>query len=169
MQTQKIFTLGILLFLSTFLWGQDLKFINQSTKTPVEGVLIETNSGFYKITNKKGIVNVDDIDSNEKIFISHKSFELIIILKKDLPKDYIIKLEQKDHYLPEVNVNTPPLRGYINVNDEPHQITVVTKNDILLNKPTTSADMLQNSGQVLVQKSQGGGGSPMMRGFEANK
>ena len=29
--------------------------------------------------------------------------------------------------------------------------------------------MLQNSGQVLVQKSQGGGGSPIMRGFEANK
>lgn len=169
MHTQKIFTLGILLFLGTFLWGQDLKFINQSTKTPVEGVLVETNAGFYKISNKKGVVNIDDIDSNEKIFISHKSFELIIILKKDLPKDYIIKLEQKDHYLPEVNVNTPPLRGYINVNDEPHQITVVTKNDVLLNKPTTSADMLQNSGQVLVQKSQGGGGSPMMRGFEANK
>jgi hemoglobin/transferrin/lactoferrin receptor protein len=169
MQIHKIFTLSILLFTSSFLWAQDLKLINQYTNEPVEGVLIETNAGFYKISNKKGIVNIDNISLNEKIFISHKSFELIIILKKNLPKDYTIHLEQKDHYLPEVNVDTPPLRGYINVNDEPHQIAVVTKNDILLNKPSTSADMLQNSGQVLIQKSQGGGGSPIMRGFEANK
>ncbi len=169
MITYKKTILILLLFVSTVLWGQDLKFINQSTNELIEGVLVETNSGFYKISNKKGIVNIDAINNDEKIFISHKSFELIIIQKKDLPKDFIVKLEQKDHYLPEVNVNTPPLRGYISVNDEPHQVAVVSKNDILLNKPTTSADMLQNSGQVLVQKSQSGGGSPMMRGFEANK
>lgn len=36
------------------------------------------------------------------------------------------------------------------------------------NQPTT-ADLLSQSGQVLVQKSQLGGGSPVIRGFEANK
>lgn len=36
------------------------------------------------------------------------------------------------------------------------------------NKPTT-ADFLNNSGEVFVQKSQLGGGSPVLRGFEANK
>ncbi len=169
MITYNKITLIIMLFISTVLWGQDLKFINKTTNEIVEGVLVETNSGFYKISNKKGIVNIDAINKDEKIFISHKSFELIIIQKKDLPKDFIIKLEQKDHYLPEVDVNTPPLRGYISVNDVPHQVAVVSSKDVLLNKPTTSADMLQNSGQVLVQKSQGGGGSPIMRGFEANK
>ena len=33
----------------------------------------------------------------------------------------------------------------------------------------TSADVLQNTGNILVQRSQGGGGSPIIRGFEANK
>ncbi len=33
----------------------------------------------------------------------------------------------------------------------------------------TSADILIESGNVMVQKSQGGGGSPILRGFEANK
>jgi hemoglobin/transferrin/lactoferrin receptor protein len=33
----------------------------------------------------------------------------------------------------------------------------------------TTADVLQNSGQVMVQKSQGGGGSPIIRGFEASR
>ena len=33
----------------------------------------------------------------------------------------------------------------------------------------TTADVMQNSGNVFVQKSQGGGGSPIIRGFETNK
>ncbi|HEX4887697.1 MAG TPA: TonB-dependent receptor [Luteibaculaceae bacterium] len=37
-----------------------------------------------------------------------------------------------------------------------------------INAPQTG-EFLQNSGAVLVQKSQGGGGSPVIRGFEANK
>jgi hemoglobin/transferrin/lactoferrin receptor protein len=37
-----------------------------------------------------------------------------------------------------------------------------------MNTPTT-ADVLQNSGSVLVQKSQAGGGSPIIRGFEASR
>jgi hemoglobin/transferrin/lactoferrin receptor protein len=37
-----------------------------------------------------------------------------------------------------------------------------------MNAPTT-ADILQNSGAVLVQKSQAGGGSPIIRGFEASR
>lgn len=37
-----------------------------------------------------------------------------------------------------------------------------------LNQPNT-ADLLMQTGQVLVQKSQMGGGSPVIRGFEANK
>ncbi len=33
----------------------------------------------------------------------------------------------------------------------------------------TSAALLEQTGNVFVQKSQGGGGSPVIRGFEANK
>jgi hemoglobin/transferrin/lactoferrin receptor protein len=35
--------------------------------------------------------------------------------------------------------------------------------------PQTSADLLANSGHVFVQKSQLGGGSPMIRGFSTNR
>lgn len=48
-------------------------------------------------------------------------------------------------------------------------IRVFTRNELrFLNQPTM-AEVLQQSGQVLVQKSQLGGGSPILRGFEANK
>jgi hemoglobin/transferrin/lactoferrin receptor protein len=53
--------------------------------------------------------------------------------------------------------------------DVPRQITVIKQNDIEFASQPTTADVLQNSGNVLVQKSQLGGGSPIIRGFEANK
>src|SRR5690606_22275722 len=36
-------------------------------------------------------------------------------------------------------------------------------------RPQTAADMLAGSGEVFVQKSQLGGGSPMIRGFATNR
>jgi hemoglobin/transferrin/lactoferrin receptor protein len=48
-------------------------------------------------------------------------------------------------------------------------IETISSKDINLTNPQSTADLLQNSGLVTVQKSQQGGGSPMMRGFEANR
>ncbi len=41
--------------------------------------------------------------------------------------------------------------------------------DIAKSPSQTTADLLQENGNVLIQKSQQGGGSPILRGFEANK
>ncbi|MCB2407141.1 TonB-dependent receptor [Hymenobacter lucidus] len=53
--------------------------------------------------------------------------------------------------------------------DIPQQIDVLRAAQIRLQNPMTTADALINTGQVFVQKSQFGGGSPVIRGFEANK
>ncbi|MEO6488971.1 MAG: TonB-dependent receptor [Ferruginibacter sp.] len=47
-------------------------------------------------------------------------------------------------------------------------LTISAKKNSFYNQQTT-AEMLTHSGSVLVQKSQLGGGSPIVRGFEANK
>ena len=62
-----------------------------------------------------------------------------------------------------------PLRYSVDIDDEAGQIETIPREIVKLENPPTSADMLQNTGSVLVQKSQGGGGSPIIRGFEANK
>jgi hemoglobin/transferrin/lactoferrin receptor protein len=48
------------------------------------------------------------------------------------------------------------------------QITVVSAQDVRANNPQTAADLLSTTGEVYVQKSQAGGGSPRLRGFAAN-
>lgn len=45
----------------------------------------------------------------------------------------------------------------------------IRKSQIRFSNSATSADLLMESGKVFVQKSQAGGGSPVLRGFEANK
>ncbi len=54
-------------------------------------------------------------------------------------------------------------------NEVPNTITRISKTQILRYNPQTSADLLAQSGTVFVQKSQLGGGSPMIRGFATNR
>ena len=48
------------------------------------------------------------------------------------------------------------------------QITVVQQRDVRERNPGTAADMLEGTGEVYMQRSQAGGGSPRIRGFAAN-
>jgi hemoglobin/transferrin/lactoferrin receptor protein len=49
------------------------------------------------------------------------------------------------------------------------QIRVINAHQIQFDNVQTAGDILSNTGQIMVQKSQQGGGSPIIRGFEANK
>lgn len=55
------------------------------------------------------------------------------------------------------------------LNEVPNKITKVNKTEILRNNPQTAADLLSQTGTVFIQKSQLGGGSPMIRGFATNR
>ena len=56
-----------------------------------------------------------------------------------------------------------------NKRDIPHQIDVIVSKKIMRLNPQTTADALSGSGAVYVQRSQQGGGSPVIRGFEASR
>jgi hemoglobin/transferrin/lactoferrin receptor protein len=51
----------------------------------------------------------------------------------------------------------------------PNQVEVITAKQIDFQNFQTTAEMLSNSGNLFVQKSQQGGGSPVIRGFEASR
>ncbi|HEY8398188.1 MAG TPA: TonB-dependent receptor, partial [Flavihumibacter sp.] len=56
-----------------------------------------------------------------------------------------------------------------NRKDVPGKITRINARQIQFQQPQTAADMLAQSGSVFIQKSQLGGGSPMIRGFATNR
>lgn len=53
--------------------------------------------------------------------------------------------------------------------DVAQKIQVIRASELQFQQQTSMADVLANSGSVFVQKSQLGGGSPIIRGFETNK
>ncbi|TDH26066.1 TonB-dependent receptor [Segetibacter sp. 3557_3] len=56
-----------------------------------------------------------------------------------------------------------------NRNEIPNAILRVSRKQAILQNPQTAADLLGMTGQVFIQKSQLGGGSPMIRGFSTNR
>ena len=60
-------------------------------------------------------------------------------------------------------------RQAYDISDVPAQIVTITQQSIESTNPQTAADALSQHGDVFVQKSQLGGGSPVIRGFEANR
>ena len=48
------------------------------------------------------------------------------------------------------------------------QIAVIRPQDVRQRNPATAADLLESTGEVYMQRSQAGGGSPRLRGFAAN-
>ncbi|MFN5911100.1 MAG: TonB-dependent receptor plug domain-containing protein, partial [Bacteroidota bacterium] len=53
--------------------------------------------------------------------------------------------------------------------DVAQKIQVIRSSELQQMNQTSTADVLSNTGNVMVQKSQLGGGSPVIRGFEANR
>jgi hemoglobin/transferrin/lactoferrin receptor protein len=71
------------------------------------------------------------------------------------------------NYLSEITISAS--RWEQNVMDVPSRISSISKSSIAFHNPQTAADMLDVSGNVFIQKSQLGGGSPMIRGFATNR
>jgi hemoglobin/transferrin/lactoferrin receptor protein len=51
----------------------------------------------------------------------------------------------------------------------PGQVQAISRQQIAFYNQQNTADLLQQTGNVFVQRSQGGGGSPVLRGFEASR
>lgn len=87
----------------------------------------------------------------------------LIAQKKENPGDTLIKHSDLSEVIVSVN------KWEQKLNEVPNKITKINKAEILRNNPQTSADLLNQTGTVFIQKSQLGGGSPMIRGFATNR
>ncbi len=75
----------------------------------------------------------------------------------------------KPKVLPLQEVVISANRQSQNSKEIPNTIIKISRKKIDFYNPQTTADFLQASGKVFVQKSQLGGGSPMLRGYSANR
>ena len=118
-----------------------------------------------EITDIDGFVTINEFSDLEKIYVQHLSYHKISILKSAI-QDTIF-LSPKATSLNEVVISASKFQQ--SKKEVPQNIISINAKAIQLSNPQTSADLLSNSGRVFVQKSQLGGGSPLIRGFSTNR
>ena len=172
-KTYKAFQSWKLLFILSFLcstasFGQKITIKDSKSGAGIKEVFVFSQQNQRGvISNQKGEVDLSEFGANELISFVHVKFEDFRIIKSELKGDEVLLTEKVNH-LPTVYYDYP-LRYNVDEDDEAGQVDKISREIVKLENPATSADMLQNTGNVLIQKSQGGGGSPIIRGFEANK
>ena len=155
---------SLLFILSTS--AQQAIVVNKSDKQPIPGVAVFNDlKTKTAITDFEGNVDLDPFSSQDKIHFQHLSYHKISIQKLNV-QDTIF-LSPKATNLNEVVISTSKFEQ--SKKEVPQNVISINPEDIQLSNPQTSADLLNNSGRVFVQKSQLGGGSPMIRGFSTNR
>ncbi|WP_424003316.1 TonB-dependent receptor plug domain-containing protein [Maribacter sp. IgM3_T14_3] len=120
------------------------------------------------LSNFDGVFDASVFTGKERITLKHIGYEEFKSTKQQLQKQgqrayLIIKAQQLDEVVMSVSKWEQQKR------DIPNRIISLDARSIAFSAPQTAADLLQNSGKVFVQKSQMGGGSPMIRGFATNR
>ena len=136
---------------------------------PLELVTLSSeNPPVSTITNARGQADISAFKNTAKIDIRLLGYESISMSYPDLEKSgFHVYLTPSIISLDQVIVSAT---RWNQLNREvPSKITSITAKDVALQNPQTAADLLSSSGEVFVQKSQLGGGSPMIRGFSTNR
>jgi len=127
------------------------------------------NRVFATTTDYKGQANLKGIGTTDSLYFDYTGFTTKVTTLKDIISNgNAVFLDNSSYQFDEL-VITANSKFAERADDVPSQVTVIEIKDIEFRNPQTSADMLENTGSVFIQKSQMGGGSPIIRGFEANK
>lgn len=154
-----VFTLSIYLQLQ----AQNIHIYDKESGNAIENVLIYDELGNQALSDSKGIANIDKL-SNGLITFQHLGYITLLSPKKGISTS--IYLSQSSISVDEVVISANKWEE--DVTEIPVTVTKISREEIALKNPQTAADILSQSGEVFIQKSQLGGGSPLIRGFAAN-
>ncbi|MEZ5044531.1 MAG: TonB-dependent receptor [Saprospiraceae bacterium] len=139
------------------------------TNLPLEQVtLYSQSSKAFVTTDAKGQAEISVFSNIDKIRIRMIGYQELIASFEELKaSNFVVMLHPIDYSLDQVVVSAT--RWKLPKRDIPNRIAILTKSDMGLQNPQTAADLLGNMGEIFIQKSQLGGGSPMIRGFSTNR
>ena len=158
----------VLCFFSITSSAQNI-IITDMELNPLAGVQLSSlNDNLIESTNSNGVANVQKFKNASAIVISLADYIPVTISYDDLKKrNFKIYLNEKIRDFNTVVVSANKFEE--KAKNIAQQFDVISKKELTFMNQQTTADVMQNTGNILVQKSQQGGGSPIIRGFETNK
>ncbi|NJK93518.1 MAG: TonB-dependent receptor plug domain-containing protein [Bacteroidales bacterium] len=137
------------------------------TSLPVENAAIYNKSYTIAVyTNGEGKADLKKFSRNDSIYIRHPSVNTIGLTYQDIvDMNFVLLISKRSILMDDIVVTA--YRWQEKKRDLPFQTDIIKIREMTI--PQTSADILSSAGNLMLQKSQGGGGSPVIRGFEANR
>ena len=173
----------ILLLMTQICKSQTLTLKDQQTLEPIPFANIVTKQllisdggdVMYRDSIRKGTTtdingqaDLSQFPDGILLEISFIGYETRRISKAEMAKkDYVILLAQSSQYLEDVVISASKVRELRE--NVAYQIQSLDIKQIKNANASTTADLLTVNQGVVIQKSQLGGGSPIIRGFEANR
>ncbi len=158
-------SLGVIITIfSVYVYGQSITIKDESSNKPIPDVFVyHENKTNVSYSNEQGVADISDFPKG-LIFIQHPSYYEKSIAY--LGSAISINMSEKIVTFNEVVISANKWEQ--EEESVSQQILSVNKRSVEFQNPSTAADMLAGTGEVFVQKSQLGGGSPKLRGFSAN-
>ncbi len=159
------FTVAILY--ATVSFSQTITILDKTNLQCIEKVIISNKTKFVE-TDFRGKADLSIFCENDTLnfnHFNHKNIKISMVEIKSL--GYKIYMDESSLNLNEVLVSANKWEQ--NKKEVPFYIHSISRNQTQFTNSQTSADLLNSTGKVFVQKSQLGGGSPMIRGFSANR
>jgi hemoglobin/transferrin/lactoferrin receptor protein len=162
----KLIAFYLFLF-SSFTSVAQIKVVNKYVRG-VQGVELYNGSTYLATSLDNGEIKIDTskID-NATWTLKHQYFYPKKIRKQDLRMSSTILLVEKTNSFEPVLI-TPGRRATLS-NEIASKVHTISAKKISLLQPQTTADLIGIDNKVYIQKSQQGGGSPMMRGFATSR
>lgn len=157
-----------------FFWGvigmsfsQIITIKDKESQQAIEFATIKKDSLFVQ-TNAKGQADISEFQGLSEIEIHFMGYKSQVKSYEELQAlSFQILLEDAVFNLDEVVISATRWRQ--STKNVPSKIVSVSRQQVKLQNPQTAADLLAISGKVFIQKSQQGGGSPIIRGFATNR
>ncbi|MBI9063836.1 MAG: TonB-dependent receptor [Marinilabiliaceae bacterium] len=163
-----LFTFILLGYLSV-LNAQVVQVTDKNSAQPLELVTIFSQSHLVNtVTNSKGTANLSEFRGLDEIIFRLVGYETTIFSYSELEQlNFKVSMEQSELSLDEVVISVT--RWKQGKRETSAKIATLRPKDIAFLNPQTAADLVGMTGDVYIQKSQMGGGSPMIRGFATNR
>jgi hemoglobin/transferrin/lactoferrin receptor protein len=157
----------------------ELQLFDKLTTQPIEGASVsqvwvndktQFTNKHIAITNKKGICQIEEeaIKQLATFTISHQSIGTVSYTTYQLiSNNYKLYLTNNTPQLEEAIISANRINE--KAKDISRHIETINRQQLSFANQQNTADLLMNQSNVYIQKSQQGGGSPILRGFEANR
>lgn len=150
-------------------YGQQVTILDEDSSKPIYNVsVIPEGSGKVLFSDVDGVLDISSYVSYNNFIFRHPSYQQQTISLNAL-KERAFRVAMTERIISIDEVVISANKWEQDKSEVPNEILTISPKEISYNNPQTSADVLRQTGQVFVQKSQLGGGSPMLRGFAANR